>query len=157
MFPADEQPPEGAEPREAALHGIAEPILLAPGEHWPAPLGSPAGWTSLGRDAHADAPASQGAPERATIIPTIGYQGLGALFRPSAALATTDANGVERLLSEPDFSHIGAAQMETERKTIAVNDKHPLGVLPFLGEADLVTTVLGRRERAVKEGMLQSS
>src|SRR5689334_21724629 len=66
--------------------------------------------------------------------------------------ATTDANGVERLLSEPDLSHIGAVQMETERETIAVNDKHPLGALPFLGEADLVTTLLGRRERAVKEG-----
>jgi hypothetical protein len=74
------------------------------------------------------------------------------LFGPSASPTTTDTNGVERLSGEPDLSHIGTIQMETERKSAAVDDEHPLCALPLLSNADLATTLLGRRERAIEEG-----
>jgi site-specific DNA recombinase len=36
------------------LHFIAQPIVLAPGEHWSSPFWSPPGWTSLRRNARRD-------------------------------------------------------------------------------------------------------
>jgi hypothetical protein len=42
--------------------------------------------------------------------------------------------------------------METEWEPIAVDDEHPFGALPFLGEAHLFTALLSGCERAVEEG-----
>ena len=54
VFPADEHPPGVVEPRETPLDGIAQPILLAPGEHRPSLLGSPPGGAPLGWNARRD-------------------------------------------------------------------------------------------------------
>src|SRR5262249_2542722 len=136
VLPADEQPPEVAQPGEAALDFVALAILCSPGQHGASALGSPAGRSSLGRDTHADATTPHGTAERATIIPAIRHQLLGS---PSgAASRARDPDRVQGALGEPDLGCGGAVQVEAERKTIPVDDEHPLGALPLLGEADLV-------------------
>src|SRR5262249_24575187 len=52
MLPADEQPPDVAEPREAPFHLIPTSILLHARDDGASPLGSPPRWAPLGRDAH---------------------------------------------------------------------------------------------------------
>src|SRR5258708_34886579 len=71
MFPADEQASEDPEPREAALRFVALAILLAPSQYRSSTLGAPPARAAFGRNAHANAAAAQGPPERVCIIPAI--------------------------------------------------------------------------------------
>src|SRR5262245_12572839 len=80
MVPADEQPPVGAQPREAAFHFVPELIIVFSRYQWASPLGLPLRRTSLGRNAHADTTASQGSAKRAAVVSAVCHQLVGSTF-----------------------------------------------------------------------------
>jgi hypothetical protein len=89
ILPANQQPTEVAQPREAALHRIPLPVVVLTRDDRASPLGLLVVQVSLRWDAHLDAAASERLAKPTTIIPTIRHQ--RGRLRASIARVYTDA------------------------------------------------------------------
>jgi site-specific DNA recombinase len=126
------------------LHFVPEPIVVCARDHQSSSLGPPGLGTAPGRNAHLYPALAQESAEISTIIPSIRHQLLGPLLR--VAFRTPDADRVQGPFSEFYLRQMRSVQMEPQGKSIAFDGEHPLGAFALLGEANLITTLLCRRE-----------
>jgi hypothetical protein len=89
-----------------------------------------------GGDNRLNAPPRQASPQRVAIVTPIRNQALGPLARPPRLARAPDHNGVERLFEEGDFRRGSRLQVCSQRSTRAIDQNHPLCVLPALRLAD---------------------
>jgi hypothetical protein len=103
--------------REAPFHRVPQPIVILTCDHRSAALRSPVRWTSLGRDAHADASAPESAAQYVAIVAAIRHE----LVRsaPGASARARNADGVQGLFSQFDLCGVGAVEVKAQGQAVA--------------------------------------
>ena len=129
---ADQQPTTPTEPGEGALDDPAAPI--AP--QLSAVLMRCIRVVAQRRDDGFDAACVQARPQPVAVIAAIQHQPIG--FRPRSArpVGSPHLDCVDRLLEELLLARTGRVQVCSQRSTLAIDQKHPLGTLPSLRLAD---------------------
>ena len=88
------------------------------------------------RDDRIDPSLRQPCPQPVAVVAAIQNQAIGLRSRPARAMRSSHPDRVDRLFEELDLARTGRAQVCSQRSTLAIDQKHPLGALALLGFAD---------------------
>jgi len=150
-----------------ANHQTAE--IPQPGERpldHPAPFVASKNATILGRrpapiqaerSDQLDAPLSQSASQRVTVISFVGNHPQGFLPGTPRLMSSTHADRRERLLGESHFRRGGRVKGVSQRKTAAVDHHHPLRPLAPLGFSDFSAPFFAGAKLPSRNDSLHSS
>src|SRR5215472_137799 len=150
-----------------ANHQTAE--IPQPGERpldHPAPFVASKNATILGRrpapiqaerSDQLDAPLSQSASQRITVISFVGNHPQGFLPGTPRLMSSTHADRRERLLGESHFRRGGRVKGVSQRKTAAVDHHHPLRPLAPLGFSDFSAPFFAGAKLPSRNDSLHSS
>jgi len=127
-----QQPPAPAQPCEGPLDDPAMPIP----PQFAAVLVGRIRVVSLRRDDRFDPAFGQPGPQPVAVVAAIQHQPLRLRARPTRSMRAPHLDRGDRLLDELRLVRTGRVQVCSQRSTLAIDQKHPLGALALLGLAD---------------------
>lgn len=148
---AYEQTAEVAEPGEGALDF---PAVAIAAQSSPVVEGRFAAPAAVRRDQE-NAPLQQSPPQRIAVVSAIGDNAQGTCPRPASLLRHGDLG--QSAFGQLHFGRTGAAQLDSQRNTRAVDHHHPLRAFAPLGFADAAAPFLAGAKLPSRKLSLQSS
>jgi len=136
MLVANQKSAELAQPGVGSLH---DPAAFVSPHFSPIVIALPLVVLAVGCD-QLDGPLFQPLPQRIGVVPGIGDYALGLLPRP--AFCTRDTDFLERGFRKRNFCRRGTFQPNSQRKTLTVDQYHPLRPLAALGFTNCVAPFL---------------
>ena len=127
-----QQPPAPAQPRERPLHNPA--MAIAP--QLAAVLVGRIRMVPLCRDDRLDPALGQPRPQPIAVVTAVQHQPIRLRPRSPRPMRPPYLDRGDRLLDELRLVRTGRVQVCSQRSTLAIDQKHPLGALTLLGLAD---------------------
>lgn len=128
----NQQPPAPAQPRERPLDDPA--MAVAP--ELATVLVCRVRVILLRRDDRLDPTLRQSGPQAVAVVTAIQHQPIRLRPRPSRPMRPPYLDRVDGFLEELDLARTGRVQVCSQRSTLAIDQKHPLGALALLGLSD---------------------
>ena len=128
----NQQPSAPTQPRERPLDDPATAIT----SKFAAVLVRRVRVVLLRRDDWLDPTLRQSGPQTVAVVTAVQHQPIRLRPRPSRSMRPPYLDRGDRFLEELDLVRTGRVQVCSQRSTLAIDQKHPLGALALLGLAD---------------------